>query len=73
MIFLALSFMKSGMMFLTEMVDLSAWMDMPTIFFFAIGLVITTLIQSGTATFMIALTSLHSGLISLNACLGIFL
>ena len=72
-IFLALSFMKSGMMFLTEMVDLSAWMDMPTIFFFAIGLVITTLIQSGTATFMIALTSLHSGLISLNACLGIFL
>ena len=46
LIFLALSFMKSGLVFVTEMVDLSYFMSMSPWIFFLIGLLLTLLVQS---------------------------
>ena len=46
LIFLALAYMKSGLVFVTEMVDLSYFMTMSPWIFFLIGLLLTLLVQS---------------------------
>ena len=73
LIFLALDHIKCGVMDLTNYIDLGAFCDMPVIVFFFIGLLLTSLIQSGTAIFIITLTSLSTNLISLDAWLWILL
>jgi phosphate:Na+ symporter len=70
--FLSFSLMKSGLMFLTTQVDLSMFMTMSPWIFFLVGLLLTLLVQSGGAVFIIALTSVSSGLITAEASLPIF-
>jgi phosphate:Na+ symporter len=72
LIFLSFSLMKSGLMFLTTQVDFSMFMTMNPWIFFLIGLLLTLLVQSGGAVFIIALTSVSSGLITAEASLPIF-
>ncbi len=67
--FLGLEFMKDGFAVFGEQMDLRFMSDMPLITFFALGAVITALIQSSTATTMIILSSIASGIISLNQSL----
>ncbi|GHW02237.1 sodium:phosphate symporter [candidate division SR1 bacterium] len=68
---LSFSFMKEGLGFLTQMVDLSIFMEMSPRFFFLLGLMLTMLVQSGGAVFIIAITSVSSGLISPEVALPI--
>jgi phosphate:Na+ symporter len=46
LIFLSFAFMKNGLLFITDRVDLSAFMDMSPWIFFLIGLLLTLLVQS---------------------------
>jgi phosphate:Na+ symporter len=71
LIFLSFSFMKDGLLFITSMVDLSSFMDMSPWIFFGIGLFLTLLVQSGGAVFIIALTSVSSGLITAETSIPI--
>ncbi len=61
---LALSFMKEGLEFLTQTIDLGAFMSMNVRIFFLIGLLLAILMQSGGTVFIIAIASASSGLIS---------
>jgi phosphate:Na+ symporter len=69
--FLSFSLMKNGLMFLTTQVDLSIFMTMSPWIFFLVGLLLTLLVQSGGAVFIIALTSVSSGLITAEAALPV--
>jgi phosphate:Na+ symporter len=60
LIFLSFAFMKSGLLFITDMVDLSHFMDVSPRIFLGIGLGLTLLMQSGGAIFVVALTSVSS-------------
>ena len=71
LIFLSFAFMKEGLLFITSIVDLTYFMDMNPWVFFLMGLMLTLLVQSGGAVFIIALTSVSSGLITAEAALPI--
>jgi phosphate:Na+ symporter len=73
LIFLSFAYMKSGLLFITEWVDLSHFMNMSPWVFLSIGLLLTVLVQSGGAVFVVALTSVSSGLITPEAALPIIL
>ena len=72
LIFFALMYMKDWMMFITEF-DLTCLTSMPVIVFFWIGLLITLLVQSWSATFIIALTSLSVNVIPLPCAIAMML
>ena len=66
MIFLAFSFMKEWLGFLTDSVDLSDYLSLSPWIFFLIGLWLTTLIQSGSLIFIVSLALVSSGILPVN-------
>ncbi len=66
-LFMGIEFMKSGTVQVIESFDLRKYTDKGTFFFLIVGFVITSVIQSSSATMAIALSALHSGLILLPA------
>ena len=72
-LFVGLSFIKTGIEELVKTVDLKQFSDSPLIIFFGIGLLISSLIQSSSATIVIALSALYAKAISLPAAMAITL
>ena len=66
MIFLAFSFMKEWLWFLTDSVDFSEYLDLSPWIFFLIGLWLTTLIQSWSIIFIISLALVSAGILPVN-------
>lgn len=66
MIFLAFSFMKEWLGFLTDSVDFSEFLHLSPWIFFLIGLWLTVLIQSGSIIFIISLALVSSGILPAN-------
>jgi phosphate:Na+ symporter len=64
-LFVGLGYMKSGIEGLVQQVDLQQYQQSPVIIFFFIGFIITTLIQSSSATIAITLSALNAGAINL--------
>ena len=72
-LFLGLDFMKTGMMELVQKIDLRYFSNYPAVVFLMIGLLITSLIQSSSATIVILLSALYANAISLYAATAMVL
>jgi len=72
-LFLGLNFIKTGIEAAVTGVDLSSLNGYPKIIFLLIGLLITSLIQSSSATVAIVLSALHANAIGLLAATAIVL
>jgi phosphate:Na+ symporter len=70
-LFIALDFMKEGMLGVVESVDLTSLSNAPMLLFVMVGFVITFLIQSSTATMAITLSALYSKAIPFDAAVAI--
>ena len=66
MIFLAFSFMKEWLWFLTDSVNLVEYLDLNSWIFFLIGLLLTVLIQSGSIIFIISLALVSAEILPTN-------
>lgn len=66
-IFLGLDYMKTSIEYLATHFDLSLFSDLNPYLFFPIGLVFTALVQSSSASMVIILSGLSTGIISLPA------
>ncbi|MBK8610712.1 MAG: Na/Pi cotransporter family protein [Chitinophagaceae bacterium] len=72
-LFVALGFIKNGMDAFVKETDLSFFNQYPVIVFLIAGFLITTIIQSSSATVAIALSALYTSAISLYAATAIVL
>jgi len=72
-LFIGLGYMKSGIENSIQQLNLSLLNQQPAIVFLLIGLLITSLIQSSSATVAIVLSALHANAISLFAATAIVL
>jgi phosphate:Na+ symporter len=72
-LFVGLSFIKTGMEDTIKGIDLSRFNEQSAIVFLTIGLVITAIIQSSSATIAIVLSALHADAISLFAATAVVL
>lgn len=70
-LFIALDFMKQGMLGVVESFDLIQLSHAPMFLFVTAGFVITFLIQSSTATMALTLSALHSKAIPFDAAVAI--
>lgn len=61
----SLSLMKDSISFIVELVDVSVLRDLPLIFYYVFGVLLTALTQSSTATMMITLSAMHAGIVEL--------
>lgn len=73
LLFVGLSFMKTGMENHVSSFDFSIYSEMPLIFFLLIGFVITSIVQSSTVTMALTLSALHVGVISFPVAAAIVL
>lgn len=65
-IFLGLSMMKENAMQIVLNIDLKQYLNLGIYIFILIGFVITTIIQSSSATIALALTSIYAGVLNFN-------
>jgi len=72
-LFVGLGYMKTGIEEMVKNVDFHQYEQYPTIVFFLIGFIITTLIQSSSATIAITLSALHAGAINLHDSMAVIL
>ncbi len=72
-LFLGLNFIKTGMEEWVKQTDLTVYSHHPSIVFLLVGFIITSLIQSSSATMAIALSALYTNAISLYAATAIAL
>ncbi len=72
-LFVGLSFIKTGMEDAIHGTDLSTFNEQPLIVFMLIGLLLTAVIQSSSATVAIVLSALHVNAISLLSAMAIVL
>ena len=72
-LFVGLGYMKTGIEEMVKNVDFHQYEQYPAIVFFFIGFIITTLIQSSSATIAITLSALHAGAINLYDSMAIIL
>lgn len=72
-LFIALGFIKNGMEGFVKQTDLSAFTQYPAIVFLLLGISLTTIIQSSSATVALTLSALHSNAITLYAATAIVL
>ena len=73
LLFVGLSFMKSSFEQLASQFDFTTLADYPSLVFVFAGFIITTLIQSSSATVAITLTALHTNAITLIAGMAMVL
>jgi len=66
-LFMGLDFMKESIEYLSTHFDLTPFVEYPLIVFLLVGFVFTALIQSSSATMVITLSALNSGLIPFHA------
>jgi len=66
-LFLGLEYMKSSIAYLAESFDISPFAHWNAYLFFLIGFVLTAIIQSSSASMVITLSALSSGMIELDA------
>jgi phosphate:Na+ symporter len=72
-LFVALGFIKSGMEGYVKQTDLSSFIQYPVIVFLLLGILLTALIQSSSATVVLTLSALYAGAIPLFAATAIVL
>ncbi|MBL7747974.1 MAG: Na/Pi cotransporter family protein [Chitinophagaceae bacterium] len=72
-LFIALQFIRGGMENLVQQTDLSAFNNYPLLLFLFLGIVLTALVQSSSATMALTLSALYSNAISLPIAMGIIL
>jgi len=73
LLFVGLGYMKNGMATFVNGIAIEQFANLPLIATFGIGFIITTLIQSSSATIAITLSALYSGILSLPAAMAIVL
>lgn len=73
LLFIGLSFMKGGFEELVNQFEFSRISDLPLVVFVLAGFILTTLIQSSSATVAITLAALHSEAVDLLAAMAIVL
>lgn len=71
LLFLGLGFMKTGAERLVSDIDLSSYEQYNAIVFVLIGFIITSLIQSSSATVAITLTAIYTGVIGLTGAAAV--
>lgn len=72
-LFVALGFIKSGMEGFVKQTDLSLFTQYPVIVFIILGVLLTAIIQSSSATIALTLSALHTDAISLYTATAIVL
>lgn len=72
-LFIALGYIKTGMEGLVKQTDLSFFNEYPLIVFLLLGIVLTAIVQSSSATMALTLSALHSNAISLLVATAIVL
>jgi phosphate:Na+ symporter len=72
-LFVGLNYMKAGIEDAVKNIDFTTLNQQPAIVFLLMGFVITSLIQSSSATMAIGLTALHANVISLYAAMALIL
>lgn len=72
-LFVGLGYIKTGIEDMVQHVDLTQYENSPVIIFFLIGFIITTIIQSSSATMALTLSALHAGAINLHDSMAITL
>lgn len=72
-LFLGLDYIKSGMEAAVKLVDLASLIHYPAVVFLLTGFIITTLIQSSSATMVIALSAIHVNALNLYEASAIVL
>jgi phosphate:Na+ symporter len=73
LLFVGLNFMKTAVESMVQQTDLSRFNEYPIVLFLLIGLLITTLIQSSSATIALVLAALHANAIALEPAMAIVL
>lgn len=72
-LFVALAFIKSGMEGWVKQTDLTAFNHYPLIIFLLLGIVLTAVVQSSSATMAITLSALYANAINLPAAMALVL
>ena len=72
-LFVGLGYIKTSIEDIVQQVDLTQYENSPVIIFFLIGFIITTIIQSSSATMALTLSALHAGAINLHDSMAITL
>lgn len=72
-LFIALGFIKSGMEEFVKQTDLSFFNQYPLIVFLLLGILLTTMVQSSSATIALTLSALHTNAITLYVAMAIVL
>ncbi|HEY6062741.1 MAG TPA: Na/Pi symporter, partial [Chitinophagaceae bacterium] len=72
-LFVALGFIKSGMEEFVKQTDLSAFNQYPSIIFLLLGILLTTIVQSSSATIALTLSALYTNAITLYVATAIAL
>lgn len=72
-LFIALRFIREGMESIVQQTDLSAFNNYPLFIFLLLGIVLTALVQSSSATMALTLSALYTNAISLPIAMGIIL
>lgn len=72
-LFIALGFIKTGMETWVKQTDLSSFTKYPSLIFLFLGIFLTTIIQSSSATIALTLSALHSNAITLHLATAIVL
>jgi len=67
LLFLGLNFMKFSVILLSTHIDMSAYTAYGPYLYFLVGLVLTAIIQSSSASMVMTLSALHTGVIPLDA------
>lgn len=70
-LFLGLDYMKTAIEYLASHVDLSQFVDYGIWMFFLVGFVLTAIIQSSSASMVINLSALSTGMISVEAAIAL--
>ena len=73
LLFLGLDFMKESIELFVKEFDITGYLGYPRIVFVLIGFVITALIQSSSATMVIVLSALHTGVIPLETAASVII
>ncbi len=71
LLLLGLEFMKTGTSAATELFDPSALRAYPLVVFLVVGLLLTAIIQSSSATIMITLSALYAGVVPLESAAAV--
>jgi phosphate:Na+ symporter len=70
-LFMGIEFMKTGTVQVIDYLDLREYAGKGTLFFLIVGFIITSVIQSSSATMAIALSALNSGIVLLPAAAAV--